>query len=114
MHVPTVTQPAVESVLSAVGQDGISRALPAPYVMPLATVIHAEARAALIPTPAASSRIGLLDFSVCGERFIAANQYPLRRLAGSVLKIAPHLLWMLLIFRLARDIGNKQAGLGYQ
>jgi hypothetical protein len=34
--------------------------------------------------------------------------------AGSVLKIAPHLLWMLLIFRLARDIGNKQAGLGYQ
>jgi len=24
------------------------------------------------------------------------------------------LLWMLLIFRLARDIGNKQAGLGYQ
>ena len=53
MHVPTVTQPAVESVLSAVGQDGISRALLAPYAMPLATVIHAEARAALIPTPAA-------------------------------------------------------------
>lgn len=79
MHVTTVTQPAVESALSAVGQDGISRALLAPYVMPLATVIHAEARAALIPTPAALFRIGLLDFLVCGERVIAANQYPLLR-----------------------------------
>jgi hypothetical protein len=83
MHVRTVTQLAVESVLSAKGQDGISRALLAPSAMPLATVIHAEARAALIPAPAASSRIGLLDFLVCGERVIAANlfQYSLVRLA---------------------------------
>jgi hypothetical protein len=73
MHVRTANQLAVESVLSAVGQDGISRALFAPYAMLLATVIHAEARAALIPTPAASSRTGLLDFGVCGERVIAAN-----------------------------------------
>jgi hypothetical protein len=80
MHAPTVTPPAVESALSAVGQDGISRTLLAPYVMPLAFVIHAEARAALIPTPAAaSSRIGLLDFLVCGERVIAANVCPLYR-----------------------------------
>jgi len=79
VHAPTVTPPAVESALSAVGPDGISRALLAPYVMPLATVIHAEARAALIPTPAASSRIGLLDFLVRGERVIAAHLYPLYR-----------------------------------
>jgi len=73
MHVRIVTQLAVESLLSAVGQDGISRALLAPYARPLASVIHAEVRAALIATPAASSRIGLLDFLVCGERGIAAN-----------------------------------------
>lgn len=75
MHARTVTRLAVGSVLSAVGQDGILRALLALYAMPLATVIHAEARAALIPRPAASSRIGLLDFSVCGERLIGVNLF---------------------------------------
>ena len=62
LTVRTATRLVAANVLSAVGQDGISRALLAPYAVPLATVIHAEARAALIPTPAAASRIGLLDF----------------------------------------------------
>ena len=79
--VRTATRPVAANVLSAVGQGSISRAMLARYAAPVAAAVRAEAPAPLIPMLVASSRIGLLDFSVLGEPDIAAkeHQYPLLR-----------------------------------
>ena len=87
LTVRTATRLVAANVLSAVGQDSISRAMLARYAAPVAAVIRAEAPAPLIPMLVASSRIGLLDFSVLGESDIAEKEH--QHLLDSITMSAP-------------------------